>query len=118
MKTGGSLAICPELQGCYTEGETEAEARSLIEDAIRLHVEERLSRAYDMLTVDSAEADVEKFFAIQAEALSRSECPARRGRRVSGTRQSVLVGQASSEVGAETVGPGLSGGDARGAPFG
>lgn len=76
---GRFLAICPGLQGCYTEGETEAEARSLIEDAIRLHVEdrleaetpveERLSQAYDMLATDSAEADVEKFFAIQADAL-------------------------------------------------
>ena len=31
--------------------------------------EERLSRAYDLLTLDSAEADVENLFAIQAEAL-------------------------------------------------
>lgn len=37
-------AICPALQGCYTEGETEAEARSLVEDAIRLHVKDRLER--------------------------------------------------------------------------
>jgi len=41
---GRFLAICPGLQGCYTEGETEAEARSLVEDAIRLHVEDRLER--------------------------------------------------------------------------
>jgi predicted RNase H-like HicB family nuclease len=41
---GRFLALCPGLQGCYTEGETEAEARSLIEDAIRLHVVERLER--------------------------------------------------------------------------
>ena len=39
---GRFLAICPALQGCYTEGETEQEARSLIEDAIRLHVQDRL----------------------------------------------------------------------------
>ena len=39
---GRFLAICPALQGCYTEGETEAEARALIEDAIRLHIEDRL----------------------------------------------------------------------------
>ena len=32
-------------------------------------VEERLGQAYDMLAEDSAEADVEGFFAIQAEAL-------------------------------------------------
>jgi len=39
---GRYLAICPALQGCYTEGETEAEARLLIEDAIRLHVQDRI----------------------------------------------------------------------------
>ncbi len=39
---GRFLAICPALQGCYTEGETEQEAHSLIEDAIRLHIEDRV----------------------------------------------------------------------------
>ncbi|MGA2621633.1 MAG: type II toxin-antitoxin system HicB family antitoxin [Thermoguttaceae bacterium] len=39
---GRYLAICPALQGCYTEGETEQEAKVLIEDAIRLHIEDRL----------------------------------------------------------------------------
>ena len=38
------VAILPALQGCYTEGETEEEARELIEDAIRLHVESRIAR--------------------------------------------------------------------------
>ena len=42
---GRFLAICPALQGCYTEGETEEEARGLIEDAIRLHLEDRLAAA-------------------------------------------------------------------------
>jgi len=41
---GRFLTICPALPGCYTEGETEQEARELIEDAIRLHVEDRLVR--------------------------------------------------------------------------
>ena len=41
---GRFVAICPALQGCYTEGETEEEARQLIEDAIRLHVESRIAR--------------------------------------------------------------------------
>lgn len=35
---GRYLAICPALQGCYTEGETEEEAWEMIEDAIRLHI--------------------------------------------------------------------------------
>ena len=41
---GRFLAICPALQGCYTEGESAAEARDLIADAIRLHLESRLER--------------------------------------------------------------------------
>jgi predicted RNase H-like HicB family nuclease len=41
---GRFVAICPALPGCYTEGETRAEAEELIEDAIRLHIEDRLSR--------------------------------------------------------------------------
>jgi len=40
---GRFVAICPALQGCYTEGETEAEARHLIEDAIPLHVKTELT---------------------------------------------------------------------------
>lgn len=40
---GRFLAVCPALQGCYTEGETEDEARTLIQDAIRLHVEDHLA---------------------------------------------------------------------------
>ena len=35
---GRFVDICPALRGCYTEGETEAEAWHLIEDAIRLHL--------------------------------------------------------------------------------
>jgi predicted RNase H-like HicB family nuclease len=41
---GRFLAVCPALQGCYTDGESEAEARALIEDAFRLHIESRLDR--------------------------------------------------------------------------
>jgi predicted RNase H-like HicB family nuclease len=39
---GRYVAICPALQGCYTEGETEEEAWKMIDDAIRLHIELRL----------------------------------------------------------------------------
>jgi predicted RNase H-like HicB family nuclease len=39
---GRYVAICPALQGCYTEGESEAEAWESIADAIRLHIERRL----------------------------------------------------------------------------
>ncbi len=52
---GRYLAICPALQGCYTEGETEAEARALIEDAIRLHIEDRLETGEPIYQEVSAE---------------------------------------------------------------
>lgn len=41
-ENGRFLAICPSLQGCYTEGKTKAEALKLIKDAIRLHVLDRI----------------------------------------------------------------------------
>ncbi len=39
----GYVASCPELQGCYSQGETYEEALKNIKDAIRLHAEDRLS---------------------------------------------------------------------------
>ncbi len=41
-ETGRYLAICPALQGCYTEGDTIEQALELIEDAMRLHIEDRI----------------------------------------------------------------------------
>jgi len=40
---GRFVAICPLLQGCYSEGETIEEAKENIRDAIRLHVVDRLA---------------------------------------------------------------------------
>jgi predicted RNase H-like HicB family nuclease len=40
---GSFLAICPALQGCYTEGNTKEEALEYIKDAIKLHIEERIA---------------------------------------------------------------------------
>jgi predicted RNase H-like HicB family nuclease len=39
---GRFLALCPSLPGCYTEGKTREEVLALIEDAIRLHIEDRI----------------------------------------------------------------------------
>jgi predicted RNase H-like HicB family nuclease len=36
------FAFCPALQGCYTQGNSYKEVLSNIEDAIRLHIEDRL----------------------------------------------------------------------------
>jgi len=37
----GYFTFCPELQGCYTQGDTYEEALENIRDAIRLHIEDR-----------------------------------------------------------------------------
>jgi predicted RNase H-like HicB family nuclease len=39
----GYFAYCPELQGCYTSGDTFEEARANLADAVRLHVVDRLA---------------------------------------------------------------------------
>ena len=39
---GRFLAICPALQGCYSEGESKEEALEMIRDAIKLHIEDRI----------------------------------------------------------------------------
>ena len=38
----GYFAFCPELQGCYTQGDTYEEILVRIKDAIRLHLEDRI----------------------------------------------------------------------------
>jgi len=38
----GYFAFCPELQGCYTQGDTYEEVLENIKDAIRLHIEDRI----------------------------------------------------------------------------
>ncbi|MBZ5727097.1 MAG: type II toxin-antitoxin system HicB family antitoxin [Acidobacteriia bacterium] len=36
--TGGYPAVCPELPGCASAGETEEEARTIIREAIELYL--------------------------------------------------------------------------------
>lgn len=38
----GYFALCPELHGCYTQGDTYEEALENIKYAIRLHIEDRI----------------------------------------------------------------------------
>jgi len=49
----GYYAFCPELQGCYTSGDTFEEARANIVDAIRLHIEDRLAAGEDIRISES-----------------------------------------------------------------
>jgi len=38
----GYFATCPQLQGCYTQGETYEKALENIKDVIKLHVEDKI----------------------------------------------------------------------------
>lgn len=49
----GYFAYCPALQGCYTQGKTYEEALKNIEDAIRLHIEDRKASGEAIPKVES-----------------------------------------------------------------
>lgn len=49
----GYYAFCPELQGCYTSGESYEEARANLADAIRLHIEARLADGEEIPLLES-----------------------------------------------------------------
>lgn len=49
----GYFAFCPELQGCYSQGDTHEEALENIKDAIRLHVEDRIESGEDIPQAES-----------------------------------------------------------------
>lgn len=49
----GFFAFCPELQGCYTQGQTYEEVLENIKDAICLHVEDRLEAGEEVTQAES-----------------------------------------------------------------
>ncbi len=49
----GYFAFCPELQGCYTQGDTYEEVLGNIKDAIRIHVEDRIENGEDIPQAES-----------------------------------------------------------------
>ena len=49
----GYFAFCPELQGCYSQGNTHEEAMRNIKDAVRLHVEDRIKSKESLPKLDS-----------------------------------------------------------------
>lgn len=49
----GYFAYCPDLQGCYTSGETYEEARANLSDAIRLHVQDRIESGEEIKASES-----------------------------------------------------------------
>jgi len=44
----GYYAFCPELQGCYAQGETYEEALTNISDAVRLHLADRIAQGEEV----------------------------------------------------------------------
>jgi predicted RNase H-like HicB family nuclease len=48
----GYFAFCPELQGCYTQGDTYEEVLGNIKDAIRLHLEDRIESGEEIPTYE------------------------------------------------------------------
>jgi predicted RNase H-like HicB family nuclease len=42
-ETGGYVVEVPSLPGCYSQGETEAEAMANIKEAIALHIEDMIA---------------------------------------------------------------------------
>jgi predicted RNase H-like HicB family nuclease len=49
----GYFAFCPELQGCYTQGDSYEEALKNIRDAVHLHIEDRLKNGEEIPVVES-----------------------------------------------------------------
>jgi len=49
----GYFAFCPELQGCYTQGDSYEDSLENIKDAIRLHVADRLSKSEEIPQFES-----------------------------------------------------------------
>jgi predicted RNase H-like HicB family nuclease len=49
----GYYAFCPEMQGCYTQGETYEEVMVNIKDALRLHIEDRIANGEAILQAES-----------------------------------------------------------------
>ncbi len=49
----GYFAFCPQLQGCYSQGETYEEARKNLEDAIKLHIEDRIAEGEEIPAEES-----------------------------------------------------------------
>lgn len=49
----GYFVYCPALQGCYSQGDSYEEAIQNIEDAIRLHIEDRLASGEEISDSES-----------------------------------------------------------------
>lgn len=50
--SNGYFAFCPELQGCYTQGETYEKVLKNVKDAMKLHIQDRLASGEDIQRVE------------------------------------------------------------------
>ncbi len=48
----GYSVFCPTLQGCYSQGDSYEQVLTNIEDAIRLHIEDRLANGETIPTTE------------------------------------------------------------------
>ena len=53
--SNGYFAYCPELQGCYTQGDTYEEVLENVKDAMKLHIQDRLASGEDIPRVTAAQ---------------------------------------------------------------
>ncbi len=53
-----TIAPSPELQGCYTQGDSYEEALENTKDAIRLHIEDRMGNKEDIPLIESISSDL------------------------------------------------------------
>jgi len=49
----GYFALCPELQGCYSQGDTYEEVLGNIKDAIRLYIKDRIENGEEVPQAES-----------------------------------------------------------------
>jgi predicted RNase H-like HicB family nuclease len=49
----GYFAFSPDLQGCYTQGDSFEEVIANIEDVVRLHIEDRLESGEEIVFPES-----------------------------------------------------------------
>jgi predicted RNase H-like HicB family nuclease len=49
----GYFASCPELQGCYTQGDSYEEVMAEIKDVIKLHIEDIIESGEDIQQSES-----------------------------------------------------------------
>jgi len=48
----GYIAYCPQLQGCYAQGDTYEEAFENLRDVVKLHIDDRLAENESIPSTD------------------------------------------------------------------